>query len=344
MKLVETLNSIKSVDRQWYAKAEDHLNSLAMPPGALGDIHQLAKQLCAIYKTLKPQIGQKVLVLSAADHGVMAQGVSKYPQITDAIVKTALNGGAAINSFCHEVQCDLKFVNVGLAVQLEHSALVNLSSGFGTADISLGPAMSREMCQKTIEKGIDYAGKLVGDYQILALGEMGLGNTSASTAVICGLTGWSVTEVVGPGTGLEGAELEHKECIVKRAIEVNMPDSGDVLDVLSKLGGFEIAFMTGLILGFTAAGKGVVLDGFITSASGLAAARLSPECCDYMFAGHQSAEPAHQRVLNELKLTPILQMKMRLGEGIGAALALKTLDTACSLLKNMMTLDEALKL
>jgi nicotinate-nucleotide--dimethylbenzimidazole phosphoribosyltransferase len=259
-------------------------------------------------------------------------------------VKTALNGGAAINSFCQEALCDLKIVNVGLAVELKHAYLVNLSCGLGTADMSLGPAMTREQCHKAVQKGIDYAEGLAGDYQMLALGEMGLGNTSAATAVICGLTGWDSAEITGPGTGLEGAELEHKANVIQQSIELNQPDSGDAMDVLSKLGGFELAFMTGLILGFAAEGKPVILDGFITSASALVAVRFCPECCDYLFAGHQSAEPAHQRVLGVLKLRPILQMQMRLGEGIGAVLALKTLDTACAVLKNMMTLDDALKL
>jgi nicotinate-nucleotide--dimethylbenzimidazole phosphoribosyltransferase len=344
MGLVDLLKNISKVDRSWQVKADDYLNTLAMPPGALGEVHNLASKLCAIYQTLNPQVQRGVLVLSAADHGVMAHNVSKYPQITDAIVKTALNNGAAINSFCRQVDCDLKIVNAGLAKDVIHPDLIDFSCGPGTADMSIGPAMSSAQCEKAVSQGFQYAVELAEEYDLLGLGEMGIGNTTAATAVICGLTGWEASEITGPGTGVEGAELDNKISVIKRSLALNNIDSEDGFDALTKVGGFEIAFMTGLILGFASAKKAIVLDGFITSAAAMAAVKVNSDCTGYLIAGHQSAESAHGRVLQKLGLAPVLQLQMRLGEGTGAALAMKTLDTACDILENMMTLDQALGL
>lgn len=326
--------------------AKKSLDKLAMPPGALGQIGELTAKLISIQKTMKPQIKKRVLVLSAADHGVMAQGVSHYPQITDAIVKTAAKGGAAINAFCRQAKCDLELVDFGLVADLTTTRRLRTEKvAEGTADMTQGPAMTEEQCLQALAQGVAYGQRMCLDYDLVALGEMGLGNTTSASAIMAAVMNLEAEQTTGAGTGVSGDALAHKVTMVKKALEVNDPSSeSSALEILQKVGGFEIAAMVGIILGTAACHKTVVLDGFITGAAALIAQQLCPAVTDYLFAGHQSAEKAHSLILEQLALKPLLQLDMRLGEGIGAALALNVLEASCEVLSSMMTLDEALAL
>lgn len=342
--LKKIIASIQPVDSEWLEKALEHLDALAMPPGSLGEVNKIAARLCAVQKSLKPETAKKVIALCAADHGVTAQGVSKYPQITSAIVKTALAGGAAINAFCKQAGAELKVINCGLVNPPQSDGLMDLSIADGTLDFSNGPAMTEHQCLKALDNGIRYGEYLSRHYDIVGLGEMGIGNSSAASAIAAVFLNRPVSELTGPGTGVSGEALRHKTAVIEKAIALNSPKSLDALDVLIKIGGFEIVTMTGLILGLAAASTPIVLDGFISSSAALAAHAFKPETMDYCFAGHMSAEPGHKLVLEYLSLNAIIRMDMRLGEGTGAALAMNTIDSAANVMNSMISLEEALKL
>ncbi|MCM8540478.1 MAG: nicotinate-nucleotide--dimethylbenzimidazole phosphoribosyltransferase, partial [Lentisphaeraceae bacterium] len=295
--LDKALASIKALEGEWIQKAHEYLDTLAMPPGALGEVNVIAARLCGIQKTLKPKTDKKTIALCAADHGVVTKGVSKYPQITNAIVKTALSGGAAINSFCKQAGSDLKVIDCGLVNPPQDEELMDLSIADGTLDFSEGPAMREEQCMKALDNGIRYGEYLSRHYDLIGLGEMGIGNSSSASAIAAVFLEKSIEEVTGQGTGVSGEELQNKIAIIKKSIALNNPDKTNAIDVLSKVGGFEIATMTGLILGLSAASTPIVLDGFISSSAALAAFAFSPASMDYCFAGHMSAEPGHKNVL-----------------------------------------------
>ena len=327
-----------------YKLAKSYIDKLAMPVGALGDLQELICQLAAIYREVPLSSKRKALVLSAGDHGVVKNSVSKYPQITGAIVKTALNGGAAINAFCKSSNCDLHVIDTGLVEDVDHHELIKNFFAKGTNDFTKGPAMERQVCEKVIQAGIDYALSLNSKYDVLALGEMGIGNTTASAAIASVICQESVELMTGRGTGVDDSTLVNKIICIQKAIKLNQPEAADGIDVLAKVGGFELAFMSGLILGWSSLKKAIVLDGFITGASALAAFKINRNVKDYLIAGHLSAEKGHKKVLEFLSLKPVCKLKMRLGEGIGAALACKTIDSVIETMTSMMTLDEALKL
>ena len=342
--LEKAVNSIQPIDSEWYRKAEEYLDTLAMPPGALGEINKIAAKLAAIQKSLHPKTAKKVLALCAADHGITAKGVSKYPQITNAIVKTALSGGAAINSFCQQAGSDLKVIDCGLVNPPQDEELMDLSIADGTFDFSEGPAMRQEQCLKALDNGIKYGEYLSRHYDLVGLGEMGIGNSSSASALAAVFLQKPVFEVCGPGTGVSGEALQNKISVIEKSIVLNAPDKSKPIEVLSNLGGFEIVTMTGLILGLAAASTPIILDGFISSSAALAAQAIKAESMNYCFAGHMSAEPGHKHVLAHLKLNPVVRMDMRLGEGTGAALAMNTLDAAANVMNNMISLEDALKL
>ncbi|MCM8537357.1 MAG: nicotinate-nucleotide--dimethylbenzimidazole phosphoribosyltransferase [Lentisphaeraceae bacterium] len=327
-----------------YRLADRYLKTLAMPAGALGDIHETLCRLAGVYQENPLKAKKKVLVLSAADHGICAQGVSPYPQITNTIVKTALHGGVAINAFCRMAGCDLKLVDAGLLNKVEDDSIKVVSSLNGTQDFSKGLAVTVTDCQQQIQAGIDYAFEMSSTYEVLGLGEMGIGNTTSAaaiTAAICQLPAYKVT---GKGSGIDSEKLIHKADVIQSALDLHQPNSQDGVDVLSKVGGLEIAFMTGLILGWSSQKKAIILDGFITGAAALAAFRINEGVKDYLFAGHESAEPGHKHALQLLGLKPIKTLLMRLGEGTGATLAMQTIDTGIDCMSSMMTLSKALSL
>ena len=362
------IKAIQPLDSEWKKKAMTYCHSLAMPPGALGQVQESAIQLATIQKTLKPRLDKKTLVMSCADHGIAAEGVSAYPQITDAIVKTALAGGAAINAFCRQSGTDLLVVDVGvkglrqtgkkslsiqeqltqinqpfraLDHQLEEVDFIQQSIAAGTANMLHEPAMTVEQCEQALQLGIEISLEL--DADIVALGEMGIANTTSASCLLAKFADLSAVEVTGPGTGVQGQALEHKTQVIAAILE-KWQGVNEAFEILRHVGGLEIALMSGLILGAASRGKPIMLDGFISGAAALVAVNLAPACQDYLFAGHVSAEPAHKIMLDQLDLKPLLNLDLRLGEGTGAALAMNVLEVACDSLNSMMTLDEALKL
>jgi len=341
--LKQTIESIRLPDGHTEREAAQYLDTLTKPPGSLGRLEEVAVRLAGITGELAPSLAKKAVVVMAADHGVCAEGVSAFPQeVTAQMVMNFLNGGAAINVLARRAGADVICVDVGVDADLRHERLIVRKILRGTGNIARGPAMDREEAVRAVECGIEVAGMLADQgYRLLATGEMGIGNTTASAACFAAFCGLDAAEAVGRGTGVDDEGLRRKQEAVARAIAVNAPDARDPLDVLSKLGGLEIAGLAGVILGAAARRLPVVIDGFISSVAALAASRLAPQALAYCFASHLSAERGHKRLLEHLGLKPMLDLEMRLGEGTGAALAFPILDAAVSIMKEMATFDSA---
>jgi len=317
---------------------------LTKPPGSLGMLEELSVQLAGIFGTDRPAPRGKTLIVAAGDHGVVAQGVTAYPQeVTAQMVLNFLSGGAAVNAMARRANVQLVIVDAGVASQLpDHPGLRVVAPARGTADMTQGPAMTREQAESCVRAGVELALEAAeGGADIIGTGDMGIGNTTASSAIAAALTGSPPSETTGRGTGRTDAELAHKIAVVRRAIEVNRPDPGDGLDVLSKVGGFEISMLTGVVLGGSLARRVVVLDGFISGAAGLVAHSLCPHVCDYMVAAHLSAETGHRTVLSHMGLRPLLDLGMRLGEGTGAVVAMGIVEAAAACLSEMATFEDA---
>ena len=344
MTLDEAVSGITPADAQAMQQAELRQGRLTKPPGSLGRLEDLSVQLAGIFRTERPQPRAKTIVVAAADHGVVAQGVTGYPkEVTAQMVQNFLSGGAAVSVMARQVGVDLVIVDAGVTTPLpKHPDLKVVGVGRGTADITRGPAMTRSQAEACVNAGIGLALEAAENgTDILGLGDMGIGNTTASSAITSVLTGKPPSDTTGRGTGRNDQELEHKVAVVQRALEVNRPDTNDGLDVLSKVGGFEIGVLGGVVLGGALARRAVVLDGFISGAAGLIAYALCPNVRDYVFASHMSAEQGHRIVLSHLQLKPLLDLGMRLGEGTGAALAMPIVEAAAACLADMATFAEA---
>ena len=341
-----TLEGIGPVSADWRRKAGDYLNSLAIPQGSLGELLVLAEQLAAVKESLKPSVTQKAVVTMAGDHGVVEEGVSAFPQeVTPQMVANFVAGGAAINVLAGVAGARVVVVDMGVASDLDaafEDKVILRKMGYGTQNIARGPAMTREQAVKSIESGIEIAGRLVREgVELLATGDMGIGNTTPSSAILAALSGRSAREVTGRGTGIDDAALENKIAVIDKALKVNQPDPGDPLDVLAKVGGFEIGGIAGLILGAAYYKTPVVVDGFISSAGALLAKKLAPASLDYMIAAHQSLEYGHRVMLEEVGLKPLLNLNLRLGEGTGAALAMNIVEAAARVIGRMLTFEDA---
>jgi nicotinate-nucleotide--dimethylbenzimidazole phosphoribosyltransferase len=349
MKLEEIIAGIKPVDQQWIQKAQERTAQLVMPTRALGRLHEISERLCGIQQTLEPAIDQKAILVMAGDHGVVEEGVSAYPQeVTPAMVQTFLVGGAGINAISRQVGADVWVVDMGIIPELDATGLKGAERvvvekiGNGTANFARGPAMSHQAAKKALQVGFEQATRRVENgAEILGTGDMGIGNTTPSAAIGAVITGASLDEMVGRGTGVDDAGLTHKRDIVRRGIEVNTPQPEDGLDVLAKVGGFEIGGIAGTILAGAFYRRAVVVDGFISTAGALIAHTLCPTVKDYLFAGHRSEETGHRIMLKHLGLEPILDLGMRLGEGTGAALAMGVMDSAVRMFKEVLTFQEA---
>ncbi|VEN73353.1 Nicotinate-nucleotide--dimethylbenzimidazole phosphoribosyltransferase [Candidatus Desulfarcum epimagneticum] len=349
MTLNDILAGIEPLDDQWSRRAAaERTERLVMPPRALGRLHDIGERLCAISRGLDPRVDEKAVLVMAADHGVAGNGVSAYPQeVTGAMVTTFLAGGAGINAISRHVGARVRVVDVGVIPDIETSGtdpgLLHVEKvGRGTADFTQGPAMSREDAEKSVMIGFERASALFKEgLDILGTGDMGIGNTSPSAAVGMAITGKGSDEMTGPGTGVDAAGLERKKEAIRRGLELNRPDPKDGLDVLSKVGGFEIGAIAGSILAAAFHKKPVVVDGFISTAGALIAHALSPASVGYMFAGHCSREPGHVHMLGFLGIEPILSLGLRLGEGTGAALAMGVIEAAVKVFKEVMTFEEA---
>ncbi len=325
-------------------EARRRLDQLTKPPGSLGRLEELAVRLAGITGACPPPLRDPVIFTLAGDHGVVAQGVSAYPQIVTAqMVENFLRGGAAVNVLARQVEARIVVADLGVATPLPlHPDLKALKVAPGTQDMTLGPAMTRDQAIQAIEAGIGLVeAERAHGADLVGTGEMGIGNTTAASALVAALTGASPESVTGPGTGVDPAGRRRKAEAIRRALARNVPDPADPLDTLAKLGGFEIAGLVGVILAGAAHRLPVVLDGFIAGAAALVAVRIEPAAGGALIAAHRSAEPGHGRVLDALGLEPYLDFGMRLGEGTGAALCIGLARAALAVLTEMATFKSA---
>jgi nicotinate-nucleotide--dimethylbenzimidazole phosphoribosyltransferase len=340
------LAEIRPLDSQAIADAEALDRRLTKPPGALGRLEALGRQLCGIAGTCPPPLPAPAAVaVFAGDHGVVARGVTPWPQeVTAQMVANFCAGGAAINVLARQRGAQVLVVDVGVAAPLdEQPGLLSRKIAPGTADLSAGPAMTTEQAAAALDTGAEVAAMLIGDgARCLVTGEMGIGNTTPSAALIAALTGRAPAAVTGRGTGIDDVTLARKVALVEQALDrhTDAVDAGP-LEALAALGGFELAALTGFIVGGAAARVPVVVDGVIADAALLVAARLAPEVVACCVAGHRSGEPGAAAVLEELELEPLLDLGMRLGEGSGACLALPVVEAAARILREMATFDAA---
>ena len=349
MTLDQIVGSIDKLDTIWLKKASERTGRLVMPPRALGRLHDISERLCAIQQTMYPQITSKAVVIMAGDHGIAAEGVSAYPQeVTGEMIKTFINGGAGINVIARHVGASIRVVDMGVVATLdpEHmqasDRLLIRKIAKGTSSFTHGPAMTHDDAEIAIMTGFHVAADLFSNgTQLLGTGDMGIGNTTPSAAIGAVVTNCHLDEMVGRGTGVDDRGLDRKKSVIKKAIEINQPDPSDGIDVLAKIGGFEIGGIAGCILAGAYYKRPVVIDGFISTAGALIASVLSPLSIEYVFAGHRSEEPGHRHMLDYLNLSPILDLEMRLGEGTGGALAMDIMEGAIKIFQEMHTFEEA---
>ncbi len=320
--------------------------SLTKPPGSLGVLEELSVRLAGMTAQTPPDLACKRIIVAAADHGIVAEGVSAFPKaVTAQMVRNFLSGGAAINVLGRFGGIDLTVIDAGVAADVEitrESDFVVHKIGWGTANFRREAAMSRKQACESIELGIRVASERIEQgTRLLGIGEMGIGNTSSATAIAAILTGRPVEEIVGRGTGIPESRLAHKATVIREAVQRHSTAFARRCRSTCEAGGFEIGCLTGVILGAASRRVPVVLDGFISTAAALLAADLAPRAIAFMIAGHQSAESGHAVMLRKLGLAPILSLGMRLGEGTGAALAMHVVEAACRLLAQMATFDAA---
>ncbi len=340
----EAIERISPPDQDAKGRALARQESLTKPPGSLGRLEELSVQLAGIFGTETPTIRDRVVVVAAGDHGVVSQGVTGYPQeVTAQMVMNFLSGGAAISVMCRQLGVRQVIVDAGVSSDLPvHPDIKVLKIGRGTGDISRGPAMTSEQAERCLLEGISLAIELAdAGNDVIATGDMGIGNTTASSAITSVITGRPPEETTGAGTGRSPEELEQKIQVVRQALEANSPDSSDGLDVLSKVGGFEIGVLAGVILGGAMMRRAVVVDGFISGAAALIAHQLSPRVVDYLVPSHVSAERGHRTMLSWIGLSPLLDLNLRLGEGTGAVLAMPIVNVAAACLSEMATFADA---
>ncbi|OQX11746.1 MAG: nicotinate-nucleotide--dimethylbenzimidazole phosphoribosyltransferase [Desulfobulbaceae bacterium A2] len=344
--LQATLRRVFPQDTSMREQARARLEQLTMPHWALGDLMDLAVDLAGITRSLAPPVARRKIVVMVGDHGVVAEGVSKYPaEVTGQMVHNFVAGGAGINALARHAGAEVLVVDMGAACDFDDlvrsGRIIGKKIGRGTANMARGPAMSRTHAVLALEAGIEVADRLAASTDVFGTGDMGIGNTTPSAAILAVLGGISASAAAGRGTGLDDEQLQHKIAVIVQAIATNRPDPKDPLDVLAKVGGFEIAGIAGLILGAAANRKPVVVDGFISSAGALIALALEPFVRDYIVCAHRSAEAGHQLMLERLGRRPLLDLNLRLGEGTGAALALHLVEAAVAVLTEVATFAEA---
>jgi nicotinate-nucleotide--dimethylbenzimidazole phosphoribosyltransferase len=345
----QIISGIEGVDHSWIEKAREHTAQLVMPPRALGRLHDISEQCCAIQQTMSPAIEKKAILVMAGDHGIAAEGVSSFPQeVTGAMVQTFLAGGAGINALSRHVDAQVWVVDMGIIPAIDPTKvrggerLKVKKVGLGTASFAQGPAMTRDQAEQAILTGFMLAGELFENgIEMVGTGDMGIANTTPSAAIGSVFTGAALDQMVGRGTGVDDMGLARKKAVVTKGIAVNSPNAADGLDVLAKVGGFEIGGIAGVVLAGAFHRKPVVVDGFISTAGALVAQALCPQVVDYLFAGHRSEEPGHKIMLQHLGLQPILDLGMRLGEGTGGAMAMSVIEGALRVFNEVMTFEQA---
>lgn len=346
MSLESMLQAITSTNGKFAEKAQKRLDNLTKPQGSLGMLEEFARQLVAITEQPMPEIEKKVIFTFAGDHGVAEEGVSAFPkEVTPQMVLNFLHGGAGINALARHAGADVVVVDIGVDHDFgdrEKDNFVRRKVIPGTKNIRKGPAMTRNEAEQCLQVGIDLAQEYAGKgYQIFGTGDMGIANTTPSSAVTAVLTGKKVEEITGRGTGINDEALRNKISVIRDAISVNRPDASDPVDVLARLGGAEIGGIAGIVLGAAANRVPVVVDGFISTAGALIAYCIEPKTKDYMFAAHCSQEVGHKAQLAKIGLRPILDLDLRLGEGTGAALAMLLIEGGLRIYREMATFEEA---
>jgi nicotinate-nucleotide--dimethylbenzimidazole phosphoribosyltransferase len=342
--LEQIISSITPLDEEAMIAARERQAQLTKPLGALGRLETLSIQIAGITGRLDPPLTKRAIIVAAGDHGVTAEGVSAYPSaVTPQMVLNFLNGGAAINVLARQVGARVVVLDAGVAADLpDHPDLIKAKVAPGTNNFGQGPAMSRDQAVQAIEAGITaVTQEHERGLHLVGTGDMGIGNTTPSSAICAVLTGANVAEVTGRGTGIDKDAWQNKVKVIERALVVNQPDPNDPLDVLATVGGFEIGAIAGVILGAAAHRLPVLVDGFISTAGALIAAALAPLSRHYMIAAHRSVEPGHQIMQSHLDLQPIFHLDLRLGEGTGSALAMPVVAAATATLNEMATFSEA---
>lgn len=335
---------IPPLDRTCMDAARARQDTLTKPQGSLGRLEELSIQLAGIYASPLPAIKEKVIIVMAGDHGVVAEGVSAFPQeVTPQMVLNFLNGGAAINALARQAGARLTIVDMGVCVEMpRHPGLLVRKVAPGTRNIAVGPAMTRLQAEQVLQAGIEVVeAEITRGLDVVATGDMGIGNTTPSAAIAAAFSGQPPAQIAGRGTGLDNAGLQRKIAVIERALAVNQPNPQDGLDVLSKVGGFEIGGLAGVMIGAAAHRKAVVVDGFISTAAAMIAVAVAPEVRPYLIAAHRSKENGHGIMLDWLGIQPLLDFDLRLGEGTGAALALPILEASLAILRDMATFGEA---
>jgi nicotinate-nucleotide--dimethylbenzimidazole phosphoribosyltransferase len=359
----ETVQKIKLVENEFAEKAQRRLDSLTKPQGSLGRLEEFARRIVAITENIMPLLDKKVIFTFAGDHGVAEEGVSAYPkEVTRQMVFNFLHGGAGINVLARHAGAEVVVVDIGVdydfdpslspltkvmtrrgGIKGEYGGLfISKKVVMGTKNMRKGPTLSRDDALRCIEVGIELADEYTKKgYKIFATGDMGIANTTPSSAIAAVLTGKPVAEVTGRGTGISDDAFKNKVKVIEDSIALNKPDSKDPIDVLSKIGGAEIGGITGLIIGAATNRIPVVIDGFISTAGALIAYCIEPKTKDYMFAAHNSVEIGHKAMLEKIGLRPILDLDLRLGEGTGAALAMLMIEAGLKIYKEMAIFGEA---
>jgi len=340
MELKAYLDSIQPLDEAAMAKARERQAQLAKPPGSLGRLEDLSVQLAGITGKVHNRIEKKHLLVFAADNGVVAEGVSSAPQsvtLMQTINLTRAKTGAS--TLCKHFGCGITVCDVGVNADIKEPKVLNRKIAYGTQDIVYGPAMSREQATQAIMTGIELAQNT--DADVIGIGEMGIGNTTTSSAVLSVLLDADVDAVTGRGGGITDASFLKKKQVIKDAIAINQPDKNDIIDVLAKVGGFDIAAMCGAFLGCAATRRPVVIDGFISAVAALCAYKLCPNSVQYFVPSHASYEIGYRLAMDAMHLQPLFLLGMRLGEGSGCPLAFKILEAACAIINDMATFDQA---
>ena len=344
MLLHKTIDRIQPTDIRLLAQAQARLDRLTKPIGSLGRLEELAARYVMITGEMNPQVPRGAVYTFAADHGVTVEGVSAYPSaVTPQMVLNFLRGGAGVNVLARHVGSEVRVVDIGVAFDFESApGLIQRKVMPGTKNLMVESAMSLAQAEQALHVGIELATEAAQEgIGLIGTGEMGIGNTTASSAIAAVMTGRSVAEVTGRGTGIDDAGHAHKIDVIQRALAFHRLDSADAMEVLAKVGGLEIGGLAGLMLGAAAARIPVVLDGFIAGAAALIAVGLQPRCKDYLIASHQSVERGHRAILDHLGLKPLLDLDLRLGEGTGACLGMSLVFAAIKILTEMATFDEA---
>jgi len=338
-----TVAGIRPAYEESKKEAAERLDKLVKPIGSLGKLEDIAVKISGITGKQKNSFNKKVTIIMASDNGVVEEGVSAAPQAVTALMTiNFLKGVTGVCVLSKHAGADIRVVDIGVGSDLEYPGLISRKIRKGTSNMAKGPAMSREEAISAIETGIEMVSQLVKEgYSLFGTGEMGIGNTSTASAVAMAFLGCSSDEAVGKGVGLTEEGYANKKSVIERAIRINKPDPYDPIDVLSKVGGFDIAGMTGCFLGSAYCRVPIVIDGFISAAAALAAYRINPLVRDYIIPSHLSEEPGYSLVINEIGLKPMLDLNMRLGEGSGCPLAFNIIEAAEAIISDMATFEEA---